>query len=112
MVWAPAEMNRNGPNYTVEELSAIVREAHALDKKTAAHTHSTEASRRCIEAGIDTIEHGCGLNDEMCARMAENGQFLIPTMRVVNQLLRAMTAKNARRQKRWPRSMTAPCMPQ
>lgn len=75
------------PNYTVEELSAIVREAHALDKKTAAHTHSTEASRRCIEAGIDTIEHGCGLNDEMCARMAENGQFLIPTMRVVNQLL-------------------------
>ena len=75
------------PNYTVEELTAIVNEAHSLYRKTAAHTHSTEASRRCIEAGIDTIEHGCGLNDEMCEKMAEKGLFLIPTMRVVNQLL-------------------------
>ncbi|MFR2964926.1 MAG: hypothetical protein ACLTK0_00120 [Anaerovoracaceae bacterium] len=49
--------------------------------------HSTEASRRCIEAGIDTIEHGCGLNDEMCEKMAEKGLFLIPTMLVVNRLL-------------------------
>ena len=78
------------PNYTVEELTAIVNEAHSLYRKTAAHTHSTEASRRCIEAGIDTIEHGCGLNDEMCEKMAEKGLFLIPTMRVVNQLLAAM----------------------
>ena len=75
------------PNYTVEELTAIVNEAHSLYRKTAAHTHSTEASRRCIEAGIDTIEHGCGLNDEMCEKMAEKGLFLIPTMRFVNQLL-------------------------
>lgn len=75
------------PNYTVEELTAIVDEAHSLYKKVAAHTHSTEASRRCIEAGIDTIEHGCGLNDEMCEKMAEKGLFLIPTMLVVNRLL-------------------------
>lgn len=75
------------PNYTVEELTAIVNEAHSLYRKTAAHTHSTEASRRCIEAGIDTIEHGCGLNDEMCEKMAEKGLFLIPTMLVVNRLL-------------------------
>lgn len=75
------------PNYTTEELTAIVKEAHSLYRKVAAHTHSTEASRRCIEAGIDTIEHGCGLNDEMCEKMAEKRLFLIPTMRVVNQLL-------------------------
>lgn len=81
------------PNYTVEELSAIVQEAHSLYRRTAAHTHSTEASRRCIEAGIDTIEHGCGLNDEMCEKMARNGQFLIPTMRVVNQLLESNDAE-------------------
>lgn len=75
------------PNYTVEELSAMVKEAHDLKKKTAAHSHCRESSRRCVEAGIDTIEHGCGLDDELCEKMAQNGQFLVPTMRVVNILL-------------------------
>lgn len=56
------------PNYTVEELSAMVKEAHDLKKKTAAHSHCRESSRRCVEAGIDTIEHGCGLDDELCEK--------------------------------------------
>ncbi len=75
------------PNYTVEELTAIVNEAHDLKRKTAAHSHCKESSRRCVEAGIDTIEHGCGLDDELCEKMSANGQFLVPTMRVIHACL-------------------------
>ena len=82
-------------NYTVEELSAMVKEAHDLKRKTAAHSHCAESSRRCVEAGIDTIEHGCGLTDELCEKMAANGQFLTPTMRVIHACLESNDPEEA-----------------
>lgn len=85
------------PNYTVEELTAIVNEAHALKRKVAAHTHCREASIRCIEAGIDTIEHGCGLTDDTCEMMVKKGLYLIPTMRIVNILLDSDNKDEARK---------------
>ncbi|MCR5181686.1 MAG: amidohydrolase family protein [Clostridia bacterium] len=85
------------PNFTVEELSAIVSEAHALKRKVAAHTHCREASIRCIEAGIDTIEHGCGLTDDLCEMMVEKGLYLIPTMRVVDVLVNSDDKEEAKK---------------
>lgn len=85
------------PNFTVEELKAIVSEAHALKRKVAAHTHHREASIRCIEAGIDTIEHGCGLTDDLCEKMVEKGLFLIPTMRVVDVLVNSDDKEEAKK---------------
>lgn len=85
------------PNYTVEELRAIVEEAHALKRRTSAHTHCREASIRCIEAGIDTIEHGCGLSDDLCETMVKKGLFLIPTMRVVNICTSSKDPEEARK---------------
>lgn len=85
------------PNFTVEELSAIVSEAHALKRKVAAHTHCREASIRCIEAGVDTIEHGCGLTDDLCEMMVEKDLFLIPTMRVVDILVDSEDKEEAKK---------------
>ncbi|HTQ95825.1 MAG TPA: amidohydrolase family protein, partial [Candidatus Acidoferrum sp.] len=59
------------PQLTQEELNAIVDEAHALRRKTAAHAHGAEAAKRAIRAGIDSIEHGSFLDDEALDMMKQ-----------------------------------------
>jgi imidazolonepropionase-like amidohydrolase len=56
------ESNNKIPQFTAEELRLIVFEAHRGRKKVAAHAHNAEALRRCISAGVDTLEH-CGWRD-------------------------------------------------
>jgi imidazolonepropionase-like amidohydrolase len=65
---------------TQEELNAIVDEAHALRRKTAAHAHGAEGAKRAIRAGIDSIEHGTFLDDEALDMMKQRGTFLVPTL--------------------------------
>jgi imidazolonepropionase-like amidohydrolase len=74
------------PQLTQEELNAIVDEAHALRRKTAAHAHGAEAAKRAIRAGIDSIEHGSFLDDEALDMMKQRGTFLIPTLMAVQGL--------------------------
>jgi imidazolonepropionase-like amidohydrolase len=68
------------PNYSVSELAAIVDEAHDMDLRVAAHALSIEGIRRCLEAGVDSIEHGSFLDEEAAAEMSRQGTFLVPTM--------------------------------
>src|SRR5437763_357684 len=68
------------PQLTQAELSALVDEAHALKRKTAAHAHGAEAAKRAIRAGIDSIEHGTFLDDEALRMMHDRGVFLVPTL--------------------------------
>jgi len=68
------------PQLTQEELNAIVDEAHALRRKTAAHAHGNEGAKRAILAGIDSIEHGSFLTDETLDLMKQRGTYLVPTL--------------------------------
>ncbi len=68
------------PQLTQEELNAIVDEAHALHRKTAAHAHGAEAAKRAIRAGIDSIEHGSFMDDEDLDMMKQRGTYLVPTL--------------------------------
>ena len=68
------------PQLTQAELDAIVDEAHALRRKTAAHAHGAEGAKRAIRAGIDSIEHGTFLDDEALEMMKRRGTFLVPTL--------------------------------
>ena len=68
------------PQLTQDELNAIVDEAHALRRKTAAHAHGAEAAKRAIRAGIDSIEHGSFLDDEALDMMKQHGTYLVPTL--------------------------------
>lgn len=71
------------PQLTQEELNAIVEEAHALRRKTAAHAHGAEAAKRAILAGIDSIEHGSFLSDEDLDLMKQRGTYLVPTLMAI-----------------------------
>jgi imidazolonepropionase-like amidohydrolase len=70
----------DSPQLTQAELDALVDEAHALRRKTAAHAHGAEAAKRAIRAGIDSIEHGTFLDDEALRMMHDKGVFLVPTL--------------------------------
>lgn len=68
--------------YTQEELALIVKESHRLNMKVAAHALSEVGIRNCIDAGIDTIEHGAHIEEESLKKMVEKGLALIPTLSV------------------------------
>ncbi|HKE08011.1 MAG TPA: amidohydrolase family protein [Candidatus Acidoferrum sp.] len=78
------------PQLTQEELNAIVDEAHALRRKTAAHAHGAEAAKRAIRAGIDSIEHGSFLDDEALDMMKQRSTYLVPTLMAVQGLQEKM----------------------
>lgn len=66
--------------YSSEELRAVVEEAHALGLRVAAHAMGTIAIQRCIDAGVDTVEHGVYLNQDQADQMRESGIVLVPTI--------------------------------
>ncbi len=68
------------PQLTQEELNALVEEAHALHRKTAAHAHGATGAKRAIRAGIDSIEHGSFLDAEALDMMKARGTYYIPTL--------------------------------
>jgi len=68
------------PQLTQAELDALIDEAHALRRKTAAHAHGATGAKRAIRAGIDSIEHGSFLDDEALRMMKERGTFFVPTL--------------------------------
>ncbi|HEX2569880.1 MAG TPA: amidohydrolase family protein [Polyangia bacterium] len=69
----------DSPQLTQAELDALVDEAHALDRKAAAHAHGAEAIKRAVRAGIDSIEHGTFIDDEGMNLMKARGTYLIYT---------------------------------
>jgi imidazolonepropionase-like amidohydrolase len=70
--------------FTLEELKLAVETAKSAGIPVAAHSTSTEGSRRAILAGVETIEHGDGLNPELFRLMKERGVALCPTLAVAS----------------------------
>jgi imidazolonepropionase-like amidohydrolase len=66
--------------YTLEEMKAIVADAHRLGRKVAAHSHGAQGILWASEAGVDSIEHGSYINDEDIAEMKKDGTYLVPTL--------------------------------
>jgi imidazolonepropionase-like amidohydrolase len=65
--------------YTLEEMQAIVADAHRLGRKVAAHAHGAQAILWASEAGVDSIEHGSYIDDAGIAMMLKHGTYLVPT---------------------------------
>ncbi len=66
--------------FTLEEMQAIVADAHRLGRKVAAHAHGAQGILWATEAGVDSIEHGSYINDEDIAEMNKRGTYLVPTL--------------------------------
>lgn len=84
-IWATGGVlsERDDPRHshlTPAELKTIVSEAHAVDLTVGAHCEGLEATKDCIEAGVDSIEHGFYLDEEACQAMAANDIPLVTTL--------------------------------
>ncbi|WP_109487878.1 metal-dependent hydrolase family protein [Occallatibacter savannae] len=66
--------------YTLEEMQAIVADAHRLGRKVAAHAHGAQGILWASEAGVDSIEHGSYIDDAAIAMMKKHGTYLVPTL--------------------------------
>jgi imidazolonepropionase-like amidohydrolase len=68
--------------YTDQEIAAIMEEAHARGKPVCAHACYAKGTLAIVKAGIDSVEHGSDLTDEIIELMLEKGTYLVPTMYV------------------------------
>jgi imidazolonepropionase-like amidohydrolase len=80
-------LGRNGklvsqPTLTVEELKAIVDEAHGWGKKVACHAYNGIGLQRALDGGCDSIEHGLEITDPQIAQMVKQGTWYCPTLAV------------------------------
>jgi len=74
----------NASQYTLEEMKAIVADAHRLGRKVAAHAHGAQGVIWASEAGVDSVEHGHLMNDAAIATLKKNGTYLVPTLYLVD----------------------------
>ena len=73
---------RSWVNFTDEELKMMVTEAHRLGKKVAAHAIGWDGIDAALRAGVNTIEHGDGLTDDLLDRMVAQKVYWVPTIYV------------------------------
>ncbi|WDT86118.1 metal-dependent hydrolase family protein [Alteromonas sp. 009811495] len=68
------------PQFMTDELDAIVQTAKDYGMTVAVHAHGKEGMKRAIEAGVDSIEHGTYMDDEIRALMKKKGTYYVPTI--------------------------------
>lgn len=73
--------------FTLEEMQAIVADAHRLGRKVAAHAHGAQGILWATEAGVDSIEHGSYIDDQGIAEMKKRGTYLVPTLYLEDWML-------------------------
>jgi len=74
----------NAAQFTLEEMRAIVADAHRLGRKVAAHAHGAQGVIWASNAGVDSVEHGHLMNDEAIATLKKNGTYLVPTLYLID----------------------------
>lgn len=70
----------DAPQFTVEEVKAIVDTARDYGYRVAAHAHGTEGMKRAILGGVTSIEHGTYMTDEVMSLMKQKGTWYVPTV--------------------------------
>jgi imidazolonepropionase-like amidohydrolase len=70
----------HNPQFTDEELAAVVATARDYNMIVAVHAHGTEGIRRAVLAGVDSIEHGTFMTDEVIDLMKQKGTYWVPTL--------------------------------
>jgi imidazolonepropionase-like amidohydrolase len=79
---SPSPVLNDVPTFTIDELRAMVDEAHRERRRVASHAVALNGVHNSIEAGVDTIEHGDYISDSDLRLMAQKGTYLVPTLYV------------------------------
>lgn len=82
----PIDPNPNIVVFSQEEMDMIVAEARLAKCPVAAHAITLEGALMAVKAGVLSIEHGCGVSDELFQNMVERGCIMVPTLAVLEKL--------------------------
>jgi imidazolonepropionase-like amidohydrolase len=74
------EKDGSGPQFSEEEIRAIVQTAKDYGMAVAAHAHGAEGIKRAVRAGVTSIEHGTMMDDEAIALCKQHGTWYVPTI--------------------------------
>ena len=78
--WLDRQIADLAPCYDEATTAAVIAAAHAMGVRVAAHTFSEEAVDTLVRVGVDSVEHGTGLSEDLIDEMARRGTVLVPTM--------------------------------
>ena len=73
--------------FSLEEVRAIVDTAHAAGKPVMSHAYGGEGVKICLDAGVDSIEHGAALDDGLIEQMVRQNTWLVPTFTVLRKIV-------------------------
>ncbi len=73
--------------FSLEEIQAIVDTAHAAGKPVMSHAYGGEGVKICLDAGVDSIEHGAALDDALIDQMVRQRTWLVPTFTVLHKIV-------------------------
>ena len=87
------EESVGAPQYSAEEMKALVDESHMWGKKVAAHAHGTEGIKRAVLAGVNSVEHCSIVDAETIQLMKEKGTYMVPTMYALDYIIENFSKK-------------------
>jgi imidazolonepropionase-like amidohydrolase len=87
------EESVGAPQYSFEEMKALVDEAHMWGRKVAAHAHGTEGIKRAVLAGVNSVEHCSIVDDETVKLIKEKGTYMVPTMFALDYIINTYSKK-------------------
>lgn len=70
----------DNPQFMMDELESIVETARDYGMRVAVHAHGRDGMLRAVQAGVDSIEHGTYMDDQVMAAMIEHGTYYVPTI--------------------------------
>ncbi|RVX41574.1 imidazolonepropionase-like amidohydrolase [Nonomuraea polychroma] len=105
--WVVDEAGLDGPRLPADRLAEATRRVHAVGGRVAVHAQTAEGARVAVEAGVDSLEHGLGLEAALLDRMAAQGTALVPTFTVWRTFERVARASRSARFRDWFRTAHA-----
>ena len=81
------EESVGAPQYSFEEMKALIDEAHMWGRKVAAHAHGTQGINRAVRAGVNSVEHCSIVDDETILLMKQKGTYVVPTMYALDYII-------------------------
>ena len=70
----------DNPQFTIEEVNSVVKAAKDYGMWVAVHAHGAEGMKRAVMAGVDSVEHGTFMTEEVMDLMIQNGTYYVPTI--------------------------------
>jgi imidazolonepropionase-like amidohydrolase len=96
-----ADWDFGGTALSLDLMTSVVSAVHAVGGRVAAHCQHAEGSRNAVLAGVDSLEHGWYLDQDLLDQMARNGTALVPTLGAMGNNLEAFRAREPSPRQDW-----------